>query len=93
MTAHRERSPSRRLSSNVLVRQGTSVDDGDSDSSDESQSLGETFIYTRQVEKVGVFNPHLHNFTVYTRLQVERVYKSNPISEAKNTFFRKSLLF
>ena len=28
-------------------------------------------------------------FTVYTRVQVERVYKSNPIFEAKNTtFFR-----
>ena len=32
--------------------------------------------------------------TVYTRVQVERVYKSNPIFEAKNTtFFRKSLIF
>ena len=26
-------------------------------------------------------------FTVYTRVQVERVYKSNPIFEAKNTTF------
>ena len=25
--------------------------------------------------------------TVYTRVQVERVYKSNPIFEAKNTTF------
>ena len=25
--------------------------------------------------------------TVYTRVQVERVYKSNPIFEAKNIFF------
>lgn len=47
MTVHHERSPSRRSSANVLVRQGTSVDEGDSDSGDESQSLGETFIYTR----------------------------------------------
>ena len=27
------------------------------------------------------------NNTVYTRVQVERVYKSNPIFEAKNTTF------
>ena len=26
-------------------------------------------------------------YTVYTRVQVERVYKSNPIFEAKNTTF------
>ena len=32
--------------------------------------------------------------TVYTRVQVERVYKSNPIFEAKKyNFFRKSLIF
>ena len=32
--------------------------------------------------------------TVYTRVQVERVYKSNPIFEAKNTtFLEKSLIF
>ena len=27
------------------------------------------------------------SYTVYTRVQVERVYKSNPIFEAKNTTF------
>ena len=32
--------------------------------------------------------------TVYTRVEVERVYKSNPIFEAKKyNFFRKSLIF
>ena len=30
---------------------------------------------------------HLSKITVYTRVQVERVYKSNPIFEAKNTTF------
>ena len=30
---------------------------------------------------------HLECITVYTRVQVERVYKSNPIFEAKNTTF------
>ena len=29
----------------------------------------------------------IQGFTVYTRVQVERVYKSNPIFEAKNTTF------
>ena len=30
---------------------------------------------------------HTCTCTVYTRVQVERVYKSNPIFEAKNTTF------
>ena len=31
--------------------------------------------------------PLVFSCTVYTRVQVERVYKSNPIFEAKNTAF------
>ena len=31
--------------------------------------------------------------TVYTRVQVERVYKSNPIFEAKNTTFLEKFDF
>ena len=31
--------------------------------------------------------------TVYTRVQVERVYKSNPIFEAKNTTFLEKVWF
>ena len=31
--------------------------------------------------------------TVYTRVQVERVYKSNPIFEAKNTTFLEKIWF
>ena len=33
------------------------------------------------------------SFTVYTRVQVERVYKSNPIFEAKNTTFLEKVWF
>ena len=33
------------------------------------------------------------NNTVYTRVQVERVYKSNPIFEAKNTTFLEKVWF
>ena len=32
-------------------------------------------------------------FTVYTRVQVERMYKSNPIFEAKNTTFLEKVWF
>ena len=32
-------------------------------------------------------------YTVYTRVQVERVYKSNPIFEAKNTTFLEKVWF
>ena len=31
--------------------------------------------------------------TVYTRVQVERMYKSNPIFEAKNTTFLEKVWF
>ena len=34
-----------------------------------------------------IFIVHVHSCTVYTRVQVERVYKPNPIFEAKNTTF------
>ena len=35
--------------------------------------------------------PARKSVTVYTRVQVERVYKSNPIFEAKNTTFLKKV--
>ena len=37
--------------------------------------------------------PWLTVSTVYTRVQVERVYKSNPIFEAKNTTFLEKVWF
>ena len=37
--------------------------------------------------KKEVHDCHSKYITVYTRVQVERVYKSNPIFEAKNTTF------
>ena len=36
---------------------------------------------------------HFFLITVYTRVQVERVYKSNPIFEAKNTTFLEKVWF
>ena len=38
-------------------------------------------------------NKFIWNTTVYTRVQVERVYKSNPIFEAKNTTFLEKVWF
>ena len=40
-----------------------------------------------------VFREGVPFTTVYTRVQVERVYKSNPIFEAKNTTFLEKVWF
>ena len=43
--------------------------------------------------RVVINNNNNNNSTVYTCVQVERVYKSNPIFEAKNTTFLEKVWF